>query len=126
MANPRIFVSFAIEDVDVKILFTGQAKNDKVPYDFVDMSVKKPWDSEWKTQCRSRIKGCDGVIVLITKNLKQGEGALWEIKCAKEEKVPILGVYMSGANSSHAPTELDGIKKVSWTWKEIGEFVNGL
>jgi hypothetical protein len=126
MANPRIFVSFAIEDEDIKILFTGQAKNDKVPYEFTDMSVKKPWDSEWRTQCRARIKGCDGVIVLITKNLKNAEGALWEIKCAKEEGVPILGVYMKGTSDSDSPTELLGTKKVSWTWKEIGDFVNSL
>ena len=32
MANKRIFVAFAIEDVDVKILSTGQAKNKNVSY----------------------------------------------------------------------------------------------
>ncbi|MEY8241939.1 MAG: hypothetical protein RPS99_00185 [Gammaproteobacteria bacterium] len=86
MGNKRIFTSFAIEDVKVKNLFTGQAKKDDVPYDFVDMSVKEPWNSSWKTKCRTKIKGCDGVIVLITKNLKQADGAIWEIKCAKEKK----------------------------------------
>lgn len=126
MSDPRIFVSFAIEDENIKNLFTGQAKSDKVPYDFTDMSVKRPWDNAWKTQCRSRIKGCDGVIVLITKNLKKADGALWEIKCAKEEGVPILGVYMSGATINDSPDELYGIKKVSWTWKNIADFVNGL
>jgi CTP synthase (UTP-ammonia lyase) len=124
MANARIFVSFAIEDETTKILFTGQAKHDKVPYEFTDMSVKKPWDSQWKTNCRSRIKGCDGVIVLITKHLKKADGAIWEIKCAKEEKVPILGVYMKGTTIADTPDELDGIKKVNWTWSNIAEFVN--
>jgi hypothetical protein len=126
MANPRIFVSFAIEDEVTKNLFTGQAKFDKVPYEFTDMSVKKPWDSEWKTNCRSRIKGCDGVIVLITENLIDGEGALWEIKCAKEEKVPIIGVYMKGATFLDDPAELNGIKKIKWTWDGIAAFVNNL
>jgi hypothetical protein len=124
MANTRIFVCFAMEDEGLKNLFTGQAKHDKVPYDFVDMSVKNPWDSAWKSNCRSRIKGCHGVIVLITKNLKRAEGAIWEINCAKEERIPILGVYMRDASTFDAPEELFQIKKIIWTWEGIADFVN--
>lgn len=79
MSKKRVFVSFAIEDKDAKIQFTGQSKNAKVPYEFTDLSVKQPWDSEWKTKCETRIKGCDGVIVLVSKNLKNASGALWEL-----------------------------------------------
>jgi len=122
----RIFTSFAIEDVRIRDLFVGQARHEKVPYDLVDMSVKEPWDSEWKTRCRTKIKGCDGVIVLISKHLKNGTGALWEIKCAKEEGIPVLGVYMTGCNILDAPDELNGIQKVNWTWANIADFVNGL
>lgn len=126
MSNKRIFTSFAIEDVTVKNLFVSHAKNDKVPYEFIDMSVKEPWSSEWKTKCRTKIKGCDGVIVLISKNLKNADGAIWEINCAKEEKIPLLGVYMKGCDLSHSPKDLDGIKKVNWTWSDIANFVNNL
>ena len=105
-------------------LFVGQAKHDKVPYEFVDMSVKQPWDSEWKARCRTRIRGCNAVIVLITKNLKQASGAIWEIKCAKEENKPILGVYIGGATILDTTDELNGIKKVNWTWVNIAEFIN--
>jgi hypothetical protein len=126
MANKRVFIAFAIEDETTKYLFTGQAKNKNVPYDFVDMSVKEPWDSQWKTNCRTRIKGCDGVIVLVTKNLKKADGAIWEIKCAKEEEIPILVVYCDGANFYDTPDELNGEKKVEWTWDNIKEFVDNL
>ena len=122
----RIFTSFAIEDEQMRDLFIGQARNAKVPYELVDMSVKEPWSDSWKTRCRTRIKGCDGVIVLITKHLKNAAGALWEIKCAKEESKPILGVYMSGCSAADAPAELNGIKKISWTWDGIAQFVNSL
>lgn len=122
----RIFTSFAIEDETLRDLFIGQARNEKVPYELVDMSVKQPWSSEWKTRCRTKIKGCDGVIVLITKNLKKADGALWEINCAKDEKIPLLGVYVGEATSSDSPTELDYVKKVNWTWDNITDFVNGL
>jgi hypothetical protein len=126
MAKKRIFISFAIEDKRMRDLFVGQARNDRVPYEFTDMSVKEPWSDSWKTRCRIRIKGCHGVIVLITKNLKTATGALWEINCAKEESKPILGVYMSGCDSSDSPTELIGVRKINWTWEAIAEFVDRL
>lgn len=122
----RIFTSFAIEDERMRDLFVGQARLERVPYELVDMSVKEPWSDSWKTRCRTKIKGCDGVVVLITKNLKQADGARWEINCAKEEGIPVIGVYIGEANANDAPAELNGIKKINWTWPGIASFVNGL
>lgn len=122
----RIFTSFAIEDERMRDLFVGQARLERVPYELVDMSVKEPWSDSWKTRCRTKIKGCDGVVVLITKNLKQADGARWEIKCAKEEGIPVIGVYIGEANANDAPIELNGIRKINWTWPGIASFVNGL
>ena len=85
----RIFISFAIEDEHLRDFLKGQAKNENSPFEFVDMSVKKPWDSQWKTNCRTRIKGCDGVISIVTKNTKNADGQIWEMKCAKDENIPL-------------------------------------
>jgi len=126
MAGKRIFTSFAIEDERIRDLFIGQARNQRVPYELIDMSVKEPWNNLWKTRCRIKIKSCDGVIVLITKNLKKADGALWEINCAKQELVPMLGVYMSGCGVLDAPQELIRIKKINWTWGGIADFVGSL
>jgi hypothetical protein len=95
-------------------------------YEMVEVSVKEPWSDSWKSRRRTKIKGCNGVIVLISKNLKKADGAIWEIKCAKEEQIPILGVYMKGCGLLDTPDELNGIKKIAWTWTGIAEFVNGL
>ncbi|WP_423823278.1 hypothetical protein V5738_04825 [Salinisphaera sp. SPP-AMP-43] len=122
----RIFTSFAIEDERMRDLFVGQAKAKRVPYDLVDMSVKEPWRDSWKTRCRTKIKGCDGVVTLITTNLNQAGGARWEIKCAKDEGIPVIGVYIGGATANNAPAELNGIKKITWTWDGIASFVNSL
>lgn len=122
----RIFTSFAIEDERMRDLFVGQARKENVPYELVDMSVKEPWSDSWKTRCRSRIKGCNGVVVLITEHLKQADGAIWEIKCAKEENIPLIGVYIGSATAANAPTELNGVTKINWTWAGIASFVNGL
>jgi hypothetical protein len=122
----RIFTSFAIEDERMRDLFVGQARKENVPYELVDMSVKQPWSDSWKTRCRTRIKGCNGVIVLITRNLKQADGAIWEINCAKAEGIPLIGVYIGEAGVNDAPVELNGVKKINWTWPGVASFVNNL
>jgi hypothetical protein len=123
----RIFISFAIEDKILRDFLVGQAKNEKSPFEFVDMSVKQPWDSAWKTKCRTKIKGCDGVLIIVSKNTKKAEGQLWEIKCAKEEKIHCRGLW--GNKDDHPTsltTELDGIRVVNWTWENISNWIDSL
>ncbi|WP_276089692.1 hypothetical protein [Pedobacter sp. JY14-1] len=123
----RIFVAFAIEDQTEKFLFTGQAKNDAVPFEFVDMSVKTPWDSAWKTNCRTRIAGCHGTIVLVSPNLRHAEGALWEVKCALDLGLPVKGVFIKGANYLSIPAEMAGkVDCCSWNHQELARFVKSL
>ena len=123
----RVFISFAIEDKTYRDLLVGQARNERSPFEFVDMSAKKPWDSAWKTNCRTKIKGCDGVIALVSKNTAKATGQLWEVKCAKEEIVPVRGIYVDANNKpSILPTEFTGIRVVNWTWDNIANFLNSL
>jgi hypothetical protein len=125
--NNRVMVSFAIEDKTYRDFLVGQAKNNKSSFEFVDMSVKQPWDEKWKTNCRTRIKGSDGVIALVSKNTAKAEGALWEVKCAKEEKVPVRGFYCTPDNRpASLPSEFDGVRVVSWSWDNIASFINSL
>ena len=70
---------------------------------FVDMSVKEPWNSAWKTKCHSRIKSCRGMFILVSKNTKNADGQLWEIKCAKKEHIPMRGIY---TNATDRPSSL--------------------
>lgn len=123
----RVFVSFAIEDSNLRDLLVGQAKNKNSPFEFVDMSVKQPWDSSWKTKCRTKIKGCDGMLIIVTQNTKNAEGQLWEVDCAKEEDIPRRGVYGSATNRpANLPSELDGVSTVGWTWSNISNWLNTL
>lgn len=126
MANKRVFVAFAIEDEITKILFTGQAKNKNVPFDFVDMSVKQPWDSQWKTNCRTKIKGCDGAFVLVSKKLKNASGALWEVDCIKEVNIPLRGIYIDGGTFSDKTANLGGVTCKEWTWENVKAFIESL
>lgn len=123
----RIFISFPIEDKNLSVLLAGQSKNDDTPFEFIDMSVKEPWDSAWKTNCRARIKSCHGVIALVTKNLAKADGALWEIKCAKEEKIPLMLMYGNSEQKSFSiPSEISGMRIQDWGWSNIKKFVANL
>jgi len=123
----RVFISFAIEDKTLRDFLVGQAKNNKSPFEFVDMSVKEPWDSAWKTKCRTKIKGCDGMLIIVTKNTKNADGQLWEVACAKDESIARRGVWGYTDNRPKTlPKELDGVRVVNWTWDNIKNWINTL
>lgn len=124
--NNRIFISFAVEDAHYRDLLKGQAKNDQSPFDFVDMSVKEPWDAQWKTKCRTKIKGCDGVIALLSKKTWNADGARWEMNCAVDEGIPIIGVHIHKDDKGTIPPELEGKKVIEWTWDGIKRFLDSL
>jgi hypothetical protein len=127
MASKRIFISFAVpEDNYARDFLVGQAKNNNSPFEFIDMSVKEPWDSSWKTRCRERIKGCDGVIVLLSKYTSKADGANWEIKCAKEEGIRIIGVLINKDENAPLPAELSWNEVINWTWDGIARFISSL
>ena len=122
--SKRVFTSFAMEDKFLRDFLVGQAKNENSPFEFVDMSVKQPWDSAWKTQCRTKIKGCDGVLVIVTKNTKNADGQLWEIRCAKEEGIPVWGIYGYQDHPATLPSELSNVRVVDWTWNNISNWIS--
>ena len=123
----RVFTAFAIEDVWARDYLVGQGRNERTPFQFTDMSVKQPWDYAWKTQCRTRIRGCDGMIALLSRNTAKASGQLWEISCAREEGIPIMAIYTTRENRPYLiPTVLNGIPVRDWTWANIMQFLGKL
>ena len=121
----RIFISFAIEDANLRTLLVGQGKNEKTPFSFVDISVNEPWDNAWKTSCRMEIKGCDGVIGIITNNTVKADGQLWELKCAYDENVPVLLIYGNDRPAKLADPVKGHLINL-WTWDNISKFLGKL
>jgi len=123
MAN-KIFISFAVEDAYARDFLVGQAKKNDCPIEFIDMSVKEPWSEQWKTNCRIKIRGCDGVIALISKKTWNADGAKWEMRCAVEEGIPIIGVHIHKDDKGTIPSELSGQRVIEWSWDGIANFIN--
>jgi hypothetical protein len=121
----RVFTAFAVEDKALRTLLVGQRLNTDTPFEWTDLSVQEPWDEQWKTKCRNRIKGCDGLIAIITKSTPKAAGQLWEIKCGYEEGKPVLLVhgYSDSKLSSGIPSEIAGRTIAVWTWPAIEAFI---
>lgn len=117
-----IFIAFAIEDQNQRDLLKGQSLNTNSPFEYVDMSVKEAYVTEWKEKVRTRIKRSDGVIVLVSKNSLTSSGQKWEIQCAREENKKILGIYAYTDDR----TNLEGVNTKIWTWDNIKIFIDSL
>ena len=123
MAEKKVvFVAFAIEDERQRDFLKGQSLHPRAPYEFVDMSVKEPYDSGWKDRVRTRIRRSDGVIALVSKNSLTSSGQKWEIACAKEEKKRIRGIWAYTDDR----TTIDGVNTFVWSDKNISDFIDSL
>lgn len=126
MANKKVvFVAFAIEDEGQRNLLKGQSLNTDSPFEYVDMSVKEPYDTAWKDRVRTRIRRSDGVIALVSENTLTSTGEKWEISCAKEEGKKLMGIW-AYSDDNTKPSVLDGKRIISWTWPGIANFIDSL
>ena len=118
----RVFVAFAIEDERMRDLLKGQSLHPKSTFEYIDLSVKEAYESGWKEKVRTRIKGCHGVIALVSKSSASSEGQMWEIACAKEEKKPILGIRAYSDDKS----TIAGITVKDWSTDNLTNFIDSL
>lgn len=117
-----VFVAFAIKDERQRDFLKGQSLSPRAPYEFIDMSVKEAYDSDWQTKVRTRIKRSDGVIVLVSTNSAASTGQKWEISCAKEESKPILGIWAYSDDRS----SVSDVTTTTWSDKNISDFIDSV
>lgn len=122
MANKVVFVAFAIEDEAIRNMIKGQSLHTDTPFEYVDMSVKNAYDSEWKTKVRTRILRSDGVLAIVSRNSLTSSGQKWEIDCAKKERVKLRGIWAYKSDR----TDLAGVTTMVWTWPNIAAWINSL
>ncbi|WP_291842473.1 TIR domain-containing protein [Maricaulis sp.] len=123
MADKKtIFIAFAIEDEKQRDFLKGQSLNNSSPFEYIDMSVKKAYDKDWKDKVRTRIKRSNGIIALISKNSLNSSGQKWEINCAKEEGVPVRGIWAYTDDRAN----IEGVNTEVWNWANIAAFIDSL
>lgn len=127
MSDPRTFISFDFDhNSSEKVLFAGQAKNSRTPFNISDWSSKATLpQNQWEALIESKISKCNLMIVLVGKNMASASGVAKEISFAKNANVPYFGVYVGGANSSsNLPSGLTTGRTVSWDWDVIAKGIS--
>lgn len=127
MADPRAFISFDFDhNNDFRMLFCGQMKNSRTPFNIEDWSSKTVLPQrEWEALINTKIKCCNMMIVLVGKNTAYASGVIKEISFAAANNIPIFGIYGSGADSStNLPTGLSRSRVVAWDWGKIASWVD--
>lgn len=128
MEKKRTFISFDYDhDFSLKNLLVGQARNEDSPFEIKDMSIKEPIDENWEKRARTRIKGCDVVIVICGKHTNTATGVSAEVKIAQEENVSyfLLAGYSDGLSLKKPLTARNSDKVYEWTWDNLKLLING-
>lgn len=127
MADPRAFISFDFDNNSTeKMLFSGQAKNSRTPFAVQDWSSKSSLpQAEWEALIKSKINVCNMLIILVGKNMVSATGVAKEIKMARDQNVPVFGVYVGGADSSSTlPDGLARGRTIEWDWAKISDAID--
>ena len=127
MAKPRAFISFDFDhNENEKNLFVGQGKHPDTPWEIADWSSKEALaQSKWEEIIKDKINKCNMAIVLVGRNMASATGVAKEIKMAKQQDVPVFGVYVDGANTqSNLPEGLARSRTVTWTWDNVARMVD--
>lgn len=127
MANPRAFISFDFDNnKDEKVLFAGQAKNSRTPFNIEDWSSKTELPQrEWERLIEDKINKCNILIVLVGKRTYTATGVIKEISFAKANNVPVFGVYVGGANATtDLPAGLPRNRTIAWDWERIADAID--
>ena len=127
MAYPRAFISFDYDNnFDYKVLFAGQAKHSKTPFNIEDWSSKSTLpQKEWEDLIKAKINKCNMLIVIVGKKTSTATGVVKEIAFAKSQNVPVCGVYVDDANYlTSLPEGLSRNKTVAWDWEKIADAID--
>ena len=123
----RVFISFDYDnDVDLKNLLVGQARNPDSPFAITDMSIKETITNNWKEHARRRIKSCDVVVVICGEHTNTASGVSAELRIAQEEGIPYFLLGGRPNTSCLKPVFAKKSDKMyRWTWNNLKALIGG-
>lgn len=120
-ARRNLFISFAAEDINEVNLLRGQAKNENSDIDFVDRSVRVPYDSNRadyiKQRISERIRQSSMTVVLLTSESANSQWVNWEIERSLELGKKVVAFHTGDKRPAQLPRAVkdNAIKVVSWS-----------
>lgn len=121
----RIFISFAIEDEWARTFLGRQARDERSPFEYMNLSVKSRGIRTGRSAVALASRGAT-VPSRSSASTRRLRAARWEMTCARQEGVPMIGMHVYADDKRAISAELAGCRVVDWTWPNIAAFLSGL
>ena len=127
MAKTRVFISFDYDnDVDLKNLLVGQAKNDDSPFEISDWSIKETVVGNWREEARRRIVQSDVVAVICGEHTDTAAGVSTELRIAQDEGIDYFLLWGRSERQCKKPKAAKTTDKIyKWTWENLKVLIGG-
>ena len=125
----QVFISFALKDTELRDKLVEQINKEKPDAKCIDMPMKKSWESAWKTEVQDTVRGCAGVIGLISESITRADGQQWELRCALDSGLPVLLIgekYSMDIPAKQLPDLIRDKEIRLWEEATVSGFLNGL
>ena len=124
-----IFISFSSDDLDEVNLLRGQAKNENSNIEFVDWSLKQPFDSERanyiKQGIRERIRQSSVTVVYVSEKTADSRWVDWEIRESIAMNKGVVAMHKGDTPPKRLPKALteNQIQVVPWDQRRLTEAI---
>jgi hypothetical protein len=118
MSKKRVFISFDYDNnLDLKNLLAGQAKNPDSPFEISDWSLKESAPQrDWENIAEANIKNVDIVVVITGTYTYRAPGVLKEIALARKYNKEVVQIKPQGTNPYRV---VDAGVLYDWTWDNL-------
>lgn len=113
-----------MEDKWARDFLVEQAKDKDTEIEFYDYSVKDPFDSKWKTQCKEKIAKTKGTIVLIGATTHKSDAVLWEIAETVRQEHYLFGIQINRDETHRIPAGLPKKNVIRWDFRQITDWLS--
>lgn len=128
-SSNQVFISFALKDADLRDKLVEQINKERPEVKCVDMPLKKSWESAWKAEVQETVRGCAGVIGLISENITRADGQQWELRCAFDSGLPVILICDRDSQDMPAKQLPDLLREkdiLLWEEATVSGFLNRL
>lgn len=114
------FLSFDSDDINEVNLLRGHAINDRSEIEFIDRSVKQPFNSKddeyTKKKISERIRQCSLTVVYVSEKTRASDWVDWEVKKSLQLGKKVIAVHKGDQAPTNLPSCIasNGIKLIKW------------
>lgn len=121
------FLSFDYDDIDDVNLLRAHAKNDKSDIEFIDRSVREPFDSNkaeyLKKKITDRINSTSQTVVYISDRTHESKWVNWEIQKSLELEKKVIAVHKGDTPPQNIPELISKNRIKVVPWKQLAKYL---